>query len=256
MTKLYRVVVEGGLEGLSFPDLYMEKDGVKRHVRVMINNYIPTVHIDKEVLQKSLDVGSLGRALKAGWVVEEVSSEVMKPQKVNLGVQQLEPGSYAPVEMRKDDIEKLRELKKDADPKSEKNIAAAAAVEQDLKDEIGSDTYFCIKCKRNHKVESSYGRMHVQFREKKKDIETKTDKDAPEKFHLKTRKSGEEKVKENLTVDKVNSYEDFVSLKYFDRLKFLQQSEKYDIIKEVMEKSDKLQLRNNAQLRLAKDRKL
>jgi len=54
----------------------------------------------------------------------------------------------------------------------------------------------------------------------------------------------------------VASYEDFQKLTLFNKLQFVNSDHKLDIIQEVFEKTDMKQVKNSAQLRLLREKKL
>ena len=102
--KTYKILVHGGVEGLEFPDLIIEKDGASRVVTVRKGECVPVRNIKSDMLAKSLLDGCLSRSMKAGWVIE------------------IEEGQDVPI-VEKTDAEKLQEFQK-------KNAEVAAKVEE------------------------------------------------------------------------------------------------------------------------------
>jgi len=89
----YKVVVEGSMDGLKFPDLLIKySTGYYIPLAVKIGHYIPDDPdiIDPIDLKKSLVVGTLGKFLKAGWVIDENAQPKRKRQKRKKKVKKVE----------------------------------------------------------------------------------------------------------------------------------------------------------------------
>lgn len=68
----YLVVTFGGMDGLKFPDLLVKySTGYLLPLHVKEGEYVPLEILDPLDVKKSLIVGSLGRYLKGGQVIEE-----------------------------------------------------------------------------------------------------------------------------------------------------------------------------------------
>jgi len=228
MEKVYKSVVEGGLMGMSFPDLYIDIGGVKKVIVVKKGEYIPTARIDSGVLSTSLAIGCLGRALKKGWVVEENYQQIEPVEEIFTTIGQVGDGIYGPIELKR--VPKPIQVDKVETPKEE-------------------ETFYCTNCNKKHLVNTIIGKKHLEYKQVAKLSEVKEDK-AQAGFKLVIKDKQEKPITETATADKVDSYADFEKLMYFEKLKFIKQSDKMDIIEEILEKSDKKQLKNNAQLRL------
>jgi len=270
MKKVYRVQVEGGLEGLSFPDLIIKQaNGVEKVVVVKKGELLPTAQIDDDMLNRSLSIGCLGRAIQKGWVIEE-NLEESKPQEEIIfsnpeaRMVEIEPGSYVSTTVIPQVVQEIEEEKK-TDPKYSED----------------TDKYHCPKCGRNHLISSKIGKNHMIYLKEidsdTSDVTIKEVNNTP-KLTIVQKNSedtqGEnlnkelkapvnvekpkvsEKIDESLEPSAVDTYEKFNKLGLFAKLQFIQNSPNIDIIKEIHEKSESKQIKNNARLRLLQEREL
>lgn len=90
----FKVLVGGGVEGLEFSDMLIEKNGSSRTVKVKKGDLLPVKEINKDALERSLKDGCLSRSINAGWVI------------------QVEGGGEDIKIVEKTDDEKLEEFKK------------------------------------------------------------------------------------------------------------------------------------------------
>jgi len=261
----YRVAIEGGIEGLSFPDLFIRRNGVIREVRVTKDNYIPIAQIEPDVLKRSLEEGCLGRALRKNWVVieGEVTPEDTEEEVKNMVIAPIEPGVYAPVELgvkKKEEVPAEEQVSKEPASEVAQPTATVEEIEAGKEIPVSSRTYYCSRCQKNHKFSSKVGEKHRAYLEGKgeegeKSAEQGEEVSKPSKSIEKTKKSIV-KISQKVSSDDVSGYEDFQGLKFFLKLKYLNRGKNLDVIKEVYEKTDKSQLKNNAKLRLIREKKL
>jgi len=66
--KMYKVVIEGGLSGLEFMDLYNIVDNNRVTIKCKKNEIIPIEKIPADLFEQSLKCGCLFRSINAGWV--------------------------------------------------------------------------------------------------------------------------------------------------------------------------------------------
>lgn len=89
--KRYKVVAFGGQDGLLFDELLVKfSGGYNLPLRVKQGNYVPIEILDPMDLKKSLIVGSLGKYIKGGQVIEEhydpkKEKIIQEPPKVSEG---------------------------------------------------------------------------------------------------------------------------------------------------------------------------
>lgn len=260
MKKGYRVLVEGGIEGLTFSDLYITTaSGLRKAVIVRKGELVPTAQIDEEVLSRSLTTGALGRCLQRGWV-EEVNLDDTSEQVVHsfshTGRQtlELEPGSYV-VSTVQPSI--FKDKQEDEAAKEAGTVVPEPESDSDLPESVIKEgVYFCTECHRNHKIDSKVGKSHLGFRQKTlAELDSDpVDEEPTLNIVVRDEPAADEGIDLSMEPEDVETYEDFSKLVFFSKMKFIQSSSKLDVIKDIMEKSDNKQVINNARLRLLKEK--
>lgn len=125
----YKVVVYGTSDGLRFPDLLIKySSGFQLPLQVKRGEYLPD---DPEVLdpadiKKSIAAGSLGKYLKAGWVVEDDGRKPRKQRRRKKS--QLKPTPVPPKPVNKEEQAVERQennTSKDSQQKTESTTNSA-----------------------------------------------------------------------------------------------------------------------------------